>query len=205
MPFLMLRLVFQVISRDKSSLISSKMFQISPTPESINLKWKFLWRIGRKADEEASVSSDSRKNRFYGRPSHKEETWRFLRCPTYLALHQTKKARFYVFIAHIKPPRSVKTKPCGSELIISVLRRNSLMIHHDRSYDSRLATEVSVDCGVDTRLPPKLSCNRHRCKPSFVIPTRSESRQASTTCPFACKIPKNHLSWISRRHIPPSN
>lgn len=61
----MLRLVFQVISQDKSGLISSKMFQISTKPESINLKWKFPWWIGHKADEEASVSSDSRKKTLF--------------------------------------------------------------------------------------------------------------------------------------------
>lgn len=38
----MLGLVFQVISRDKSSLISSKMLRISTELESINLKWKFF-------------------------------------------------------------------------------------------------------------------------------------------------------------------
>lgn len=98
----MLGLVFQVISRDKSSLISSKMLRISTELESINLKWKFLWWIGHKADEEASVGSDNRKSRFYGwAAQRKEENWRFLRCPTYLALHQTKKAKFYAFITRL--------------------------------------------------------------------------------------------------------
>lgn len=87
-----------------------------------------------------------------------------------LSTSSNEKAKFYVFIADIKTPRSVRMKSCCFELIISVLRANSLMIHHDRSYISRLAAEVSVDCGVNTRLP----CNRHRCKPSFVISTKSK-------------------------------
>lgn len=76
-------------------------------------------------------------------------------------------------------------KPCCFELIISVLRANSLMIHHDRSYNSRLA-EVSVDCGVNTRL----LCNRHRCKPSFVIPTKSKVSKRRRRVRLRAKFPK---------------